>query len=105
MFGNVKIIKNANPNKYSYSGYGIGFDHLSFFPIPNFDLGENAIIFGIDMSSSAHVNKKNKDILILDKGQSQGLNNTTLTAEADYYKNFYLLMPQKYTSSKQKTLK
>ena len=57
------------------------------------------------MSSSAHVNKKNKDILILDKGQTQGLNNTTLTAEADYYKNFYLLMPQKYTSSKQKTLK
>ena len=32
--------------------------------------------------------KKNRDILILDKGSIQGLNNTTLTAEAKYPVNF-----------------
>ena len=37
LFGNVKIIKNANPDKYSYTRYGIRFDSRSIFSIPNFD--------------------------------------------------------------------
>ena len=40
------------------------------------------------MSSCVHTNDKNKDILILGKGTKQGLTNTTLTAEAEYYINF-----------------
>ena len=40
------------------------------------------------MSSCVHTNNKNKDILILGKGTKQGLTNTTLTAEAEYYINF-----------------
>ena len=34
LFGNVKITKNADPNKCSYSGYGIRFDSRSLFSIP-----------------------------------------------------------------------
>ena len=56
---------------------------LILVQIPNFDWGENVIIFGADMSSSVHANNKNKDILILGKGQTQGSDNTTLT-EAEY---------------------
>ena len=37
------------------------------------------------MSSSIHIDNKNKDILILSKGQTQGLDNATLTTEAEYY--------------------
>ena len=40
------------------------------------------------MSSSAHVDNKGKDILILGKRPTQGLNDTTLTAEAKYPINF-----------------
>ena len=40
------------------------------------------------MSSSTHANNKNKDILILGKRQKQGLDNTTLIAEAEYFINF-----------------
>ena len=83
-FENVVKTKNADPNKYLYSGYGIGFDSHSRFSIPNFDQGKNAIIFGVDISSSMHANNKNKDILILGKGQAQGLDNTTITAQAEY---------------------
>ena len=36
------------------------------------------------MSSSVHINNKNKDILILGEGPIQGLDDTTLTAEAKY---------------------
>ena len=40
------------------------------------------------MTSSVHVNDKNKDILILGKLQTQGLDNTTLTTEAEYSVSF-----------------
>ena len=40
------------------------------------------------MSSSAHVDNKNKDILILGERPTQGLDDTTLTAEARYPINF-----------------
>ena len=57
---------------------------LILVQIPNFDRGENVIIFGADMSSSVHANNKNKDILILGKGQTQGSDSNTLTSEAEY---------------------
>ena len=37
LLGTAKLTENANPNKYSNSGYRIGFDSLPFFSIPNFD--------------------------------------------------------------------
>ena len=40
------------------------------------------------MSSSVQINNKGKDILILDEGQKQGLDDTTLTTEAKYPMNF-----------------
>ena len=40
------------------------------------------------MSSSVHIDNNRKDILILGKGSTQGLNNTTITAETLYSINF-----------------
>ena len=51
-------------------------------------MGKNVIIFGADMSSSVHVDNKGKDILILGQGSTQGLDDTTLIAEAKYPINF-----------------
>ena len=34
-------------------------------------MGGNVIIFGVDMSSSLHIDNKNKDILILVEGPTQ----------------------------------
>ena len=86
-FGNGRITKNGEPNKYSYSGCGIGFDSCSLILLQS-DWGKNVIIFGVDMNSYVHANNKNKDILILSKGQTQGLDNTVLTAEVQYSINF-----------------
>ena len=36
------------------------------------------------MSSSVHIYNKNKDILILGEGPTQGLDDTAITAEAKY---------------------
>ena len=49
---------------------------------------ENVIICGADMNLSVHIDNKNKDILILGNGPAQGLDDTTLTAEALYPINF-----------------
>ena len=44
--------------------------------------------FLVDMSSSLHADKESKDTLILGKERTQGLDNTTLTAETEYSINF-----------------
>ena len=50
---------------------------------------EKMSLFGADMSSSVHVDNKGKDILILGEGLTQGLDDTTLTAEANVPLNLY----------------
>ena len=70
-----------------YSGYGIGFDRRSSFSFPSGGFGQNVLIFGVDMSSSAHIDNKKKDILVLGKGPTQGLEHP-LTAEKMYTISF-----------------
>ena len=53
--GAVKLTKNADIDKYKYSGYGIGFDGHGFYSHPSGGTGRNVIIFGVDMSSSSHI--------------------------------------------------
>ena len=74
------MTKNADFDKYGYSGYGLGFDRRSSFSFPGGRFGQNILIFEVDMSSSAHVDNRKKDILVLEKGSTQGLEHT-LTAE------------------------
>ena len=79
LFGAATLTKNADIDKYGYSGYGIGFDRRSGFSFPGSGFGQNALIFGADMSSSTHIDNK-KDILVLGIGPREGLEDT-LTAE------------------------
>ena len=80
LFGAVTLNKNADIDKYGYSGYGIGFDRRSSFSFPSGGFGQNVLIFGVDVSSSTHIVYKKKGILVLGKGPTQGLEHT-LTAE------------------------
>ena len=73
LFGAVTLTKNADIDKYGYSGYGIGFDKRSSFSFPGSGFSQNVLIFGVDMSFSAHIGNKEKDILVLRKGPTQGL--------------------------------
>ena len=52
--------------------------------VPGGGFGQNVIIFGVDMSSSIHIDNKGKDILILGVGPTQGLENT-LTPEKNVF--------------------
>ena len=61
-----------------FIGFSLGF-HRTF----SFGNGfcRNCIIFGVNMSSSIHVDNKKKDIFILGEGPTQGLDGTTSTEE------------------------
>ena len=73
LFWAVSLTKNADFDKYKYSGYGIGFDRRLSFSFPGGGVGQNAILFGVDMSSSTKIDNGKKDILVLGKGPTQGL--------------------------------
>ena len=88
LFGSVKLSKNADPDKCKYRGYSIGFDCRPEFSFTDESMRKNVIIFGADISSPGHIDNKGKDILILGEGPTQGLYDTTLTAETIYPINF-----------------
>ena len=58
LFGAVTLTNDADIDKYRYSDYGIGFDRRSSFLFPDGGFGQNVLIFGADMSSSAHIDDK-----------------------------------------------
>ena len=76
LFGAVSSTKHIDIDEYKCSGYGIGFDSEGTFSV-----GRNCIIFGVDMSSSVHIDNRKKDISMFSEGHTQALDGTTLTAE------------------------
>ena len=71
LFRAVSLTKNADIDKYKYSGYAIGFDRHGSFWFSGTELGRNLIVFGVDMSSSTKIDNRKEDILILDKGSTK----------------------------------
>ena len=87
LLGAVSLTKNADFDKYKYSGYGIGFDRKGKFSVGN-GFARICILFGVDMSSSVYVNSDKKDILILGEVPSQVFDDTILTPEKKYLIDF-----------------
>ena len=86
MFGAVNLTKPIEVDLYKYSGYDTRFDREVYFSISD-KIGRSVIIFGVDMSSSQHIDNKKKYIFILDNIRTQRLVHT-LTSEKLYSINF-----------------
>ena len=50
--------------------------------------GRNVLIFGADMSFSAHTTNRANHIYLMGDGLTQGINDTTLYVEKNYWRNF-----------------
>ena len=96
LFGAMQITKNATDNsKTYYKGYGICFDERGQFGhtmieggrthITN---GRNVLIFGADMSFSVHATNRTNHIYLMGDGLTQGINDTTIYIERNYYRSF-----------------
>ena len=95
LFGAMETTKNTDTSKYNYKGYGICFDEGGTFSHritedgrTHTTLGRNVIIFGVDMSFSAHANNRANNIYVMGDGLIQGINDTTIYAEKNYWRNF-----------------
>ena len=71
LFGAVTLTKNADFDKYEYSGYGIGFDRRGSFSFPGGEYGQNILIVGVDMSFSAHIDNKKRHISIRNRSNTR----------------------------------
>ena len=95
LFGAMQITKNTNTSKYDYKGYGICFDERSEFGHTITEGGfahttdaRNVLIFGADMSFSVHKTNRANHIYLMGTGLTQGINDTTIYAEKNFYRNF-----------------
>ena len=96
LFGAMQITTNAADNsKNNYKGYGICFDERSQFGHTitedgraHTTNGRNVLIFGADMSFSAHATNRENHIYLMDDGLTQGINDTTLYVEKNNWRNF-----------------
>ena len=96
LFGAMQITKNATDNsKSNYKGYGICFDERNEFGHTITEGGHahttgarNVLIFGADVSSSVHATNRANHIYLMGTGLTQGINDTTIYAEKNFYRNF-----------------
>ena len=82
-------------SKYNYKGYGICFDEGGTFGHTikegNFNhttTGRNVLIFGADVSFSTHATNRNNNIYVMGQLFLQEINDTSIYAEKNYYRNF-----------------
>ena len=95
LFGAMKITKNTDYSKINYTGYGLCFDKGGTFTHTiqegNFDhttAARNVIIFGVVMSFSVHATNRANNIYVIGEALVQGINDTTIYAEKNFYRNF-----------------
>ena len=96
LFGAMQIAKNATDyDKNNYKGYGICFDERSEFGHTITEGGHahttdarNILSFGADMSFSIHATNRANHIYLMGTGLTQGINDTTIYAEKNFYRNF-----------------
>ena len=95
LFGAMQITKNADNSKNNYKGYGICFDERSEFGHTITEGGfthttdaRNVLIFEADMSFSVHATNRTNNIYVMGTGLTQGIHDTTLYAEKNFYRNF-----------------
>ena len=96
LFGAMQITKNATDNsKNNYKGYGICFDERSEFGHTITEGGfshttdtRNVLIFGADMSFNVHSTNRANHLYIMGTGLTQGINDTTIYTEKNFYRNF-----------------
>ena len=88
-------MQTTNYDKNNYKVYGICFDERSQFGQTRTENGRahttngrNVLIFGVDMSFSAHAANRANHIYLMGDGLTQGINDTTLYVEKNYWRNF-----------------
>ena len=73
LFGATNIAKSSDKESFVYSAYGIAFDGKRKWNFDN-DYARNAIICGVDNSSSSHSDNLKNNFLVLGEKVTFGIN-------------------------------
>ena len=87
LFGVTNTVKNSDKEKYVYSGYGIIFNSADWGNFGD-DTARNVIIFGVDSSSSSHVDNRKNNFLTLGFSPTFGINGSFGSPEKKISINF-----------------
>ena len=68
----MKLTRNAGKSKFTCNGGGIAFDGKSFWSFDNY-IAKNVVIFGVDNSSSSHIDNPKNNFLVLGEGPTEGI--------------------------------
>ena len=96
LFRAMQITKDStNNSKNIYKGYAICFNERSHFGhtiteggFTHTTNGGHVLIFGSDMSFSVNAANRENNIYVMGDGLTQGIHDTTLYVEENYYRNF-----------------
>ena len=96
LFGAMQITKNTTDNsKNNYKEYDICFDERSQFGHTitedgraHTTNGRNVLIFGVYMNFIVHATNRANNIYVMGDGLTQGIHDTTLYVEKNYWRNF-----------------
>ena len=78
----MQLIKNSDKENHVDRGYGIAVDGKGEWSFGN-DYAKNVVIFGVDNSSSPHTDNQKTEFLILDEGDTFGINGSFGDPEKD----------------------
>ena len=92
----MQITRKATVNdKNNYKGYGICFDERSGFGHTTTEGGRahttdarNVLTFRADTSFGVHATNRANHTYLMGTGLTQGINDTTIYAEKNFYRNF-----------------
>ena len=69
--------------KWVYSDYGIAFDNIGSWSYGT-DFSRNVVIFTVDNSSSSHADNCRNNFLVLDEGQTYGINGSFVSPKKKF---------------------
>ena len=72
LFRAVNLTEYAHPDKYGYTGYGIGFDARSLVLLQDKKWGKDIVNFGENKSLSLHAENRKNISYFLMKNQGMG---------------------------------
>ena len=87
LFEATNIVKNSDKENYVYNGYGIKFNSPGPWTFGN-DFARNVMIFGVDISSTAHFPKCKNNFVSVRSNSNYGINGGFGLPEKKFNINF-----------------
>ena len=81
----IQIALFADKSKFTYNGRGIAFDGKKSYQSFDNNTARNVVIFGVDNSSSSHIDNPKNNFLVSGEGPIEGIYSSVGGEEKNLY--------------------